>query len=66
MNKNEIFAFIIMITIILTAMYKIDKYKCETKAEIQNLEPKYSLIAGCIVKYNNQWIDYDRLRYLGD
>lgn len=42
---------------------KLNERSCGLKAEIQGLNFKYSALMGGIVKYNDKWIDYDRLRY---
>ena len=39
---------------------------CSVKAKAQSMEYKYGLIMGCMVKYKGEWVDYDRLRYVGE
>ena len=39
---------------------------CSVKAEAQSLEYKYGVVMGCMVKYKGEWVDYDRLRYVGE
>lgn len=60
----EIFLPVIVIYLICHLSFWIWSIQCKTKAEIQNLEYNYGIIQGCMIKMNDKWIDYNRLRVL--
>lgn len=39
-------------------------HACHCKAEAQGLESDWGFWTGCLVKTENGWMDYDRLRYM--
>lgn len=55
--------FIICLPLIAIT-YWVDKTQCKSKAEIQGFEWSYGAIQGCMVKIENKWTDYSRLRYM--
>ena len=70
----ENFIVSIIVTIILGtavlalgfAIYWGDEYTCRVKAEAQSMQYKFGPVMGCMVKYKGEWVDYDRLRYVGE
>ena len=71
MNNDTIewiIGFIVAVLIIFGCyygMYKLQEYKCYTKATMQEMEYSYGIFQGCMVKQENgKWIDYNRLRYM--
>lgn len=70
--ENFIVSFIV--TIILAAavlalgfaIYWGGEYTCRVKAEAQSMQYKFDPVMGCMVKYKGEWVDYDRLRYVGE
>lgn len=60
----EIFLSVIAIYLFYHLCLWILSIQCKTKAEIQNLEYNYGIIQGCMIKMNDKWIDYNRLKVL--
>lgn len=58
-----LFVAAFVITLFLALFMEIP---CSAKAKAQSLDYKYGVMMGCMVKYKGEWIDYDRLRYMGD
>lgn len=52
-----------IIVLFIISIVGIDYNKCKTKAELQEMEYNYSVMGGCMVKIDDKWIDYNRLRY---
>ena len=58
-----ILTMVLFIVGVLLLPAVIDSSVCRAKAVKQELRFDYSIMQGCMVKYNGKWIDYDRLRY---
>lgn len=56
-------AIVLFVAGVLFLPFVVDKAQCKAKAVKQELQYDYSIMQGCMVKYNGKWIDYDRLRY---
>lgn len=64
--NDEFLATIVAICLITSILFLpavVDRAQCKAKAVKQELQYDYSIMQGCMVKYNGKWIDYDRLRY---
>lgn len=59
-------AVVAVVFLICNGIYWISEYPCRAKAEAQSMEYKYGMIMGCMVKYKGEWVDYGRLRYIGE
>lgn len=65
---NDKFLAIIITICLIVGIFiilpnEIVRSQCKAKAIKQELQYDYSIMQGCMVKYNGKWIDYDRLRY---
>ena len=64
--NDEFWTILTMFLIIVGILFLpvvADRAQCRAKAVKQELQFDYSIMQGCMVKYNGKWIDYDRLRY---
>ena len=64
--NDEFWTILTMFLIIVGILFLpvvADRAQCRAKAVKQELQFDYSIMQGCMVKYNGKWVDYDRLRY---
>lgn len=68
MNEENFFIvfMIVLICSVLFLGYLADSYQCHSKAHFQGLEADYGIATGCMVKVDDKWMDYKRLRYIDD
>lgn len=62
---NYFIAIVIVILIFVGlcfAMYYGDQYSCKNQAEAMNVEWKYELKFGCMIKWHEQWVPIKALR----
>lgn len=59
-------ATVIIIVLAVAGVYGEAYYTCKNKTEKQGMECSWGPFQGCMVKTENGWIDYDRLRYMGE
>ena len=67
--EDEVICFIFtVILIILISVINIffEAEACRLKAEKQNLVYSYTVLEGCMVKKDGNWIDYDKFRMIGE
>ena len=64
---KDLFVMILGVILIVCLLVGLSNfvpfYGCKIKAERQEMEWSYGIFQGCMVKQDNKWIDYDRLRY---
>lgn len=69
MNNNDTIgclAIVITIVLVLVGAYGWEYISCKNKTEKQGMECSWGPFQGCMVKTENGWIDYERLRYMGE
>ena len=59
-------ALVITIVLILVVAGVGDYISCKNKTEKQGMECSWGPFQGCMVKTEKGWIDYARLRYMGE
>lgn len=68
MNDETIgcLALVIIISLILAFAGGWDYISCKNKTEKQGMECSWGPFQGCMVRTEKGWIDYERLRYMGE
>ena len=59
-------ALVITIVVVLAGAGIWDYISCKNKSEKQGMECSWGPFQGCMVKTEKGWIDYERLRYMGE
>lgn len=59
-------ANVFIIVLVLVGAYGLAYISCKNKTEKQGMECSWGPFQGCMVKTENGWIDYERLRYMGE
>ena len=59
-------ALVLTIVLVLAVAGVWDYVSCKNKSEKQGMECSWGPFQGCMVKTENGWIDYERLRYMGE
>lgn len=57
---------VILIVLVFVGIYGEAYYTCKNKTEKQGMECSWGPFQGCMVKTEKGWIDYERLRYMGE
>jgi hypothetical protein len=57
-------SWILTVIIVVVFVYACDYITCKSKSEKQGMECSWGPIQGCMVKAENGWMDYERLRYI--
>ena len=66
-NNIGCLGLIVICIIIYLISYGFGSYECMTKAVKQGMEYSYGIVQGCMVREKGgKWIDYDRLRVMGE
>lgn len=50
--------------ILVVSIWAWPKYQCSVKAEKQGFEYSWGLVEGCMIKVDDNWIDYDKWRIM--
>lgn len=68
MNDETIgcIALVITIVLVLVFVYGENYFSCKSKASKQGMECSWGPYQGCMVRTEKGWIDYERLRYMGE
>ena len=69
MRDEEMFGCLATVIIIVLAVALVcgESYLgCKKKAKMQGMECSWGPFQGCMVKTEKGWIDYERLRYMGE
>lgn len=59
-------ALVLTIVLVLAVAGVWDYVSCKNKSEKQGMECSWGPFQGCMVKTEKGWIDYERLRYMGE
>lgn len=59
-------ALVLTIVLVLGGAAVWDYFGCHNKAAKQGMECSWGPFQGCMVKTEKGWIDYERLRYMGE
>lgn len=59
-------AYVLAAVLIVGGVVVGNYIQCKNKTEKQGLECSWGLFQGCMVRTENGWIDYERLRYMGE
>lgn len=58
------FAILMLSVFIMVVIWKgivwVSSLECKAKAEKQGLIYEFGLLQGCMIKVNNNWVDYNR------
>lgn len=65
-EKFGCLALVITIVLVFVGVYGEAYYSCKNKTEKQGMECSWGPFQGCMVKTEKGWIDYERLRYMGE
>ena len=65
-EKFDCLDIILTIVIVFGLVYGDNYFQCKNKAEKQGMECSWGPFQGCMVKTEKGWIDYERLRYMGE
>lgn len=49
---------------ILLVIFMLSRTECRIKANVQGYDGYFSLVHGCMVKHDGQWIDYNLAKFL--
>lgn len=56
----------LIIPLVVTPTYLLERASCSAKAEAQGYVYEFGLFKGCMVRTEKGWMDYDRLIYKKD
>ena len=59
-------ALVLTIVLVIGGAAVWDYISCKNKSEKQGMECSWGPFQGCMVKTEKGWIDYERLRYMGE
>ena len=62
----EYVAIVLTIVLVLGGAAVWDYFGCKNKTEKQGMECSWGPFQGCMVRTEKEWIDYERLRYMGE
>lgn len=65
-EKFGCLALVITIVLVFVGIYRESYYTCKNKTDKQGMECSWGPFQGCMVRTEKGWIDYERLRYMGE
>lgn len=59
---------VVLMAGLLLIDYMVSKYRCDNRAVLMKLEPRYSMMLGCMVKIEDRYVpmNYIRINQNGD